>query len=58
MTEGEKELLEKLGSMHDPITSDDLRGVDPRTEREYLMVMLPVEISMLKRLEEMKWPER
>lgn len=58
MTEREKQLLEKLGSMHDPITSNDLADLDPRTTKEWLMIMLPVQIACLKRLEEMKWSER
>ena len=50
-TEGEKVILEKLESMHDPITSYDLRDVDPKTTKEFLMIMFPVQISLLKRLE-------
>jgi len=50
-TAEERTFQEKLEGLPDPITSDDLSGLDPRTAKEYLMVLLPMQIGMLKRLE-------
>jgi len=58
ITEGERAILEKLESAHDPITSDDLVGVDPKTVKEFLMVMFLVQMSLLKRLERINGYER
>lgn len=54
ITEGEKLILEKLGAIEGPISSDDLGDLTPKTTREHLLVMLPVQASMLHRLEKIE----
>lgn len=51
MTKGEDLISEKLDALGDMIKSNDLTDLDPKTEREYLMIMWPTQKAILKHLE-------
>lgn len=51
MTEGEKQILQKLGALEDRISSTDLEDLTPKTTREYLMIMFPTQKAILEHLE-------
>lgn len=51
MIEGEELISEKLKALGNMIPSDDLEDLDPKTTREYLMVIWPTQKTILKRLE-------
>jgi len=52
ITKGEKLILERLDAINGPISSDDLGDLEPKTEREYLMIMWPTQKAILKHLED------
>lgn len=52
MTEAEDRILEKLDEIGDEITANDLGDLNPKTTREYLMIMFPTQRAILKHMEE------
>lgn len=52
MTKREDMILQKLEALGDSIKSDDLSDLQPRTTREYLMIMYPTQKAILKHMEE------